>query len=238
MTQAKLQSYRPALAKPAVKPAPKLAARPQSKPELRPERVLGAQRREAILAVARDVFLEAGYEGASMSQIAARLGGSKGTLYSYFDSKQALFEALIVETCAARGDAIFDIAAGLALPQTLHSIACAYIRLVMSDDAVRMFQIIAAEARRWPALGALFYESGPAAAITRLSRQLAEHGAGAGLAIDNDVAAAETFLTLCRGSLHMRRILGLAPTPDAATLDEQAARAVAAFRRLYAGPAV
>ena len=39
-------------------------------------------RREAILDVASDVFLEEGYANASMSTIAARLGGSKGTLYN------------------------------------------------------------------------------------------------------------------------------------------------------------
>ncbi|MGH6965637.1 MAG: TetR/AcrR family transcriptional regulator, partial [Phenylobacterium sp.] len=41
-------------------------------------------RREAILDVAQEVFLEEGFANASMSTIAARLGGSKGTLYNYF----------------------------------------------------------------------------------------------------------------------------------------------------------
>ena len=220
MTQAKLNSDMQALAQPVV-----LATKP--------ERVPSVQRREAILLVARDVFLESGYEGASMSQIAVRLGGSKGTLYSYYESKEALFEALIVENCAARGDAVFDVPAGLALPETLHVIANAYVRLVMSDNAIRMLQIVAAEARRWPALGALLYESGPAATIFRLSRQLGEHGVSAGLFIDNATTAAETFLTLCRGSLHLRRMLGLAPEPDEATIAAKASSAVLAFLRLY-----
>ena len=46
------------------------------------------QRREAILQVAREVFFEYGYSAASMSTIAARLGGSKGTLYNYFKNKE------------------------------------------------------------------------------------------------------------------------------------------------------
>ena len=53
------------------------------------------QRREAILNVAREVFFEQGYSAASMSTIAARLGGSKGTLYNYFKSKEELFEAQV-----------------------------------------------------------------------------------------------------------------------------------------------
>jgi AcrR family transcriptional regulator len=52
-------------------------------------------RRQAIMQIARDIFLEEGYAAASMSAIAARLGGSKGTLYNYFASKEELFKAVI-----------------------------------------------------------------------------------------------------------------------------------------------
>lgn len=221
MTQAKLESYMQARAR-AETPAPK------------PERSGNAQRREAILAVAHDVFLESGYEAASMSQIATRLGGSKGTLYSYFDSKEALFQALIADNCALTREAVFHVPAGLSLSDALLSIANAYIRLVMSDHKIRMFQIIAAEARRWPILGAQLYESGPAAAIVRLSSLLDADAATAGLSIDDTTTAAETFLTLCRGALHLRRILGIAPEPDDATVETEARRAVTAFCRIYA----
>src|SRR5258708_22025925 len=56
-------------------------------------------RREAILDVAQDVFLEEGFANASMSTIAARLGGSKGTLYNYFKSKDDLFNAYVERRC-------------------------------------------------------------------------------------------------------------------------------------------
>lgn len=191
------------------------------------------QRRDTILAVAHQVFLEHGYEATSMSEIAARLGGSKGTLYSYFDNKAALFRALVAESCARNSAAIFDLPDDARGDAALHAIARAYIALVMSDWATRMFQIIAAEAQRWPELATIFFASGPAAATAQLSQHLAEHATADGLLIADTVEAAQTFLTLCRGSLHLRRILGLAPEPDAATLDAEAARAVAAFRKLY-----
>src|ERR687886_631072 len=56
----------------------------------------GSKRRQ-ILDGARRVFLAHGFDGASMGEIAKAAGVSKGTLYVYFDSKEALFEALIVE---------------------------------------------------------------------------------------------------------------------------------------------
>ncbi|MBV8107083.1 MAG: helix-turn-helix transcriptional regulator, partial [Hyphomicrobiales bacterium] len=54
----------------------------------------GAKRRQ-IMDGARTVFLSAGFDGASMNDIARAAGVSKGTLYAYFTSKEELFEAII-----------------------------------------------------------------------------------------------------------------------------------------------
>src|ERR1700756_1305734 len=67
------------------------------------------QRREAILKIAQQVFLEEGYAAASMSTIAARVGGSKGTLYNYFRSKAELFVAVIQNLCEIQQNHMFDI---------------------------------------------------------------------------------------------------------------------------------
>ena len=56
----------------------------------------GAKRRQ-VMEGAREIFMSAGFDAASMNDIARAAGVSKGTLYAYFDSKEALFEALIRE---------------------------------------------------------------------------------------------------------------------------------------------
>jgi len=48
-------------------------------------------KRQAILDVAAQAFQELGFERTSMSEICARVGGSKATLYNYFPSKEELF---------------------------------------------------------------------------------------------------------------------------------------------------
>jgi AcrR family transcriptional regulator len=48
-------------------------------------------KRQAIVQAATEVFREVGFERASMSEIRARIGGSKATLYNYFSSKEKLF---------------------------------------------------------------------------------------------------------------------------------------------------
>ena len=61
-------------------------------------RVRTEEKRDTIVQAASEVFLELGFEGASMSQIAARVGGSKRTLYGYFGSKEDLFLA-VMDSC-------------------------------------------------------------------------------------------------------------------------------------------
>jgi len=68
-----------------------------------PERLSGRRERERelrrreILNAARDVFIESGYEHATLDEVARRAEFAKGTLYSYFESKVDLFEALVDE---------------------------------------------------------------------------------------------------------------------------------------------
>ena len=65
-------------------------------------KVVPQYRKEAkgrILSAAREVFAEKGYSRATMDDVAARIGVSKGALYLYFDSKEKLFE----ELCRAAG---------------------------------------------------------------------------------------------------------------------------------------
>lgn len=62
-------------------------------------------KREAILNEAAQAFRELGFEGASMSAICARVGGSKATLYNYFPSKEELFFEIVNRSCKAEFDA-------------------------------------------------------------------------------------------------------------------------------------
>lgn len=55
------------------------------------------ERREQILRAARAVFVESGYLAARVEDIARRANLSKGAVYFYFDSKRAIFDALVDE---------------------------------------------------------------------------------------------------------------------------------------------
>jgi AcrR family transcriptional regulator len=193
------------------------------------------ERREAILKVAREVFFEQGYTAASMSTIAARLGGSKGTLYNYFKSKEELFEAQVRERCGAAADRISEVAADGEPQEVLTRLGEQYLEHLYSEETVQMFRILVAEAQRSPELARVFYEVGPARGQQGLENYLMAAKARGALDVADCALAAEQFLSLCKGRSHLQFLLNLIPPLTPAEMRLQIAQAVSAFMTLY-GP--
>ena len=196
-----------------------------AKPRLDPD-----ARREAILDVAQEIFLEEGFAAASMSAIAARLGGSKGTLYNYFKNKDELFEACVERRCFWHQAAIFgELAAEAGPKDTLHSIARAYLRVTLSDISLRNLRLIIAEAERAPEIGRRFYESGPMRGAQRLARLIETWVEAGELKADDPFEAAQFFLGLCKGRYYMTRLLGVTPELTDEEIEVAAERSVTTF---------
>ncbi|HEY1559767.1 MAG TPA: TetR/AcrR family transcriptional regulator [Caulobacteraceae bacterium] len=190
------------------------------------------QRREAILSVASEVFAEEGFQAASMSSIAARLGGSKGTLYNYFDSKEALFEAYIRETCGRVGAEILDFADDRPVPHVLQQFGERFLDRIYSDWAVRTFQIVVAEAHRTPDLAQIFFQSGPMAGHDRLTRYFEAARTRGEISLEDCSEAAWQFMGLCR-THHLEVTLGVQSKPSSEAIAKQVAWAVEMFMMRY-----
>jgi AcrR family transcriptional regulator len=191
-------------------------------------------RREAILDVAQDVFLEQGFAAASMSEIAARLGGSKGTLYNYFKSKDELFEAYVQRRCVLNLDEIYGMDhEGESVRDTLARVAGVYLRRVLSDDNLRHFRLIVAEAERTPAFGRMFYEAGPARGERRLAEKVAEWAAKGLIQAPDPVIAANHFLALCQNRYFKARLCNYAPELTEAQIEAETKAAIDTFLRAF-----
>jgi AcrR family transcriptional regulator len=191
------------------------------------------ERRETIMAVAREVFFEHGYGGTSMSAIAARLGGSKGTLYNYFKSKEELFEALVRDRCEPAANFILASTAEGPPVETLTLLGERYLTHLYSEQTVDLFRILVTESRRSPELGRLFYEVGPARGRKGLEGYL-QTAKAQGLIDASDCAlAADQFLSLCKGAAHLQFMLNLIPAPTSREIKLEVERAVHAFMTLY-----
>ncbi|HEX4179856.1 MAG TPA: TetR/AcrR family transcriptional regulator [Caulobacteraceae bacterium] len=193
------------------------------------------RRRDAIIEVARELFFEEGYAAASMSSIAARLGGSKGTLYNYFRSKEELFEAQVRKDCERIAHDAFDMLQSAESPieDVLTELGVRYLTHIFSDWAIRTYRVVVAEAIRSPQLARIFYENGPAVGLRRLEAYLEDARAKGTIKLDDCAMGAGEFLTLCRGHQHFMYTLNLefAPNPD--QMRTQARHAVALFLRSY-----
>jgi AcrR family transcriptional regulator len=192
------------------------------------------QRRAAILDVAREVFLERGFAAASMSVIAARLGGSKGTLYNYFKNKEDLFEAHVEDYCGRQAESIFAFPMeGADTRLVLTDVGERFLHLILSNEGTRFFSLIVAEAQRYPQVGRAFFNGGPATSIRRLGEYLERARADGQIVVEDCFEAAEEFLGLCQAGLHLRRIVNVVPEPTDAEIRAQAVRAVKLFMKAY-----
>src|SRR3954462_12121222 len=89
-----------------------------------------SSKRRQILDGARKVFLNLGFDGASMGEIARSAGVSKGTLYVYFADKNRLFEAIVEEESLEQGKVVFNFDPKRDVATTLREFGRAYIQIL------------------------------------------------------------------------------------------------------------
>ncbi|MES1200783.1 MAG: TetR/AcrR family transcriptional regulator [Pseudomonadota bacterium] len=171
-----------------------------------------------------------------MSAIAARVGGSKGTLYNYFTSKEDLFLACVSRVCEALREQMSSLAAEKGdVRETLTRLGRRYVEVVSSEEVVRRFRMIVAEAERAPELARAFYETGPAQGRALLAEYIERAMRQGDLVEADPLRAAGHFLSLCYNNLSKARLCGVEPAPDAATIEREVADGVRIFMAAY-GP--
>jgi AcrR family transcriptional regulator len=190
-------------------------------------------KRDAILEVARAVFTEEGFAAASMSVIAARVGGSKGTLYNYFKSKEELFSAYVREECGRFADEMFALDEHRDVVSRLTAIGTRFLGHLLSERSVRTYQLVVAEVHRTPELARAFYDAGPAVGLQRLTQVLEEARSNGEIAADDCGIAAQQFMSLCKGTVHFRYSMNLVERPGEAEIVTIVDEAVLTFMARY-----
>lgn len=195
---------------------------------------LSPEKERQILRGAAAIFAQDGYEGASMSRIAAQAGVSKGTLYNYFESKADLFATYVHAECRSSLAVVFEDVCGNPDPAaTLRGIGLRLQRLMFSPEGLTIYRVVLAEAAKFPELAQTFYDAGPAMAIAYLSRWLQAQAAIGCLRVPDPVLAAEQFYALCRTRYGLCRELQLLREPPPGGIETIVDAAVEMFLSHY-----
>ena len=197
-------------------------------------RVKTEEKRQAIVGVAREVFLKKGYATASMAEISASLGGSKATLYGYFSSKEQLFAAVIAELAGAQGwgPLLNELEHAPDFQKALGAFVHKTVRLLCSRDLINFRRMIIAEGGR-SELGKLAYEKGPKPTLERLADLLAAQMRLGHLRDADPWGMAIHLQGLCMAGLHQQLLEGVIDHASDKQVAAEASVVVDVFLRGY-----
>lgn len=188
---------------------------------------------EAILAAAERAFLEHGFGAVSMDTIAREAGVSKATVYAHFANKERLFGAVIAAVSERFGGFSAPELDPRDIEHSLNTMARRFLDLILSPESIAVNRIVVGEVTRFPVLGAVFWEAGPARVRAEIEGFLRRAGEIGSLGIPDARLAAEQFVSLVRGEIHLRRLLRLGTEIEATGLTAAADSAVATFLRAF-----
>ena len=181
-------------------------------------------RLDAIVAAALATFAASGYRGTRMTDVAAAAGVSPGLLYTYAESKEALF-ALVVQREAGVDIAALPLPVGTPSDDALVALVRRSLAALVEVDTLdaadatdtppdiraevagivaehfdailscrTLLRLVERCAADWPALAAAFYEDGRQVHLDRLARYLDRRGAAGLIAPIEDTTIAARFV--------------------------------------------
>lgn len=191
-------------------------------------------KRQSIIDTADAVFRELGFEATSMSEIAARVGGSKATLYNYFSSKDELFVATILQFAQTHMEGVFRLLdPNQALEHSLRTFGEAFLQTICRPELVSVQRNLLAESGRSD-VGRIFYAHGPQQGQELLAAFLEKCIVQGRLRPANALVAAHHLIGLLKSEILEPLLLRVHDQIDPAEIPPMVERAVEVFLLGYA----
>ncbi len=185
-------------------------------PEVRPCGLTpkGLERQKRILDAARDVFIEQGFDNASISDIMCRAGGSLSTLYRLFGNKLGLFEAMMTQTSNRVFSAFEAVECAIKRQETPEQALKRYGHLmlerVLSPEAVGLYRLVTMDcSSERERIQSLFYEQGPKRINDKLGAYLQSQVDQGSMKIRDTEMAAYQFMEMVKGNFQLRALMGM-----------------------------
>ena len=150
----------------------------------RPPRELVGEVEERILEAAAKVFLERGFDGASIDEIAVAARAGKPTIYARYPGKEALFSAVVAQKIRQNSSFDMPAARGVSSEDRLKALASVLLERALASEAIGLVRVAVAESRRFPDLA------------TRVGRMAIERGNETIATLLGDVARSDEMASL------------------------------------------
>lgn len=190
------------------------------------------EREGRILEAAIKVFAEAGYSGASMDVVAAEAGLSKPTLYQYFESKEALFSAMMRGLRNEMLD-VFDNPSAAGMVHDLFDFAWDYADTVMRPDLLSLARLTIGEVQRFPEIGLAYQDSGPDRVLSGIMDYLLSRRALGLLAFEDAELAAQDLWGLLLSAPRTQALYQPSLTPSRHQISRYLYNGLRVFLRAY-----
>jgi TetR/AcrR family transcriptional repressor of mexJK operon len=189
--------------------------------------------KQRILDAATLLFLRDGFSQTSLDTVAEQAETTKPTVYSHFNSKQGLFNAIICNNI----EDVTPLVEGLLKPTEdpkadLLKFGDKFLPFVLSEETQRWDRLAASEAINHPEIGDAFFEAGPARALKQLAAYLKAQASAGRLNIRKSDRAAEHLLGLMLGLEGLRIQVGK-QAPAKAAIKRRCREAVDVFLAFY-----
>ncbi|MET9270024.1 TetR/AcrR family transcriptional regulator [Kribbella sp. NPDC003557] len=198
------------------------------------------RKRRAILAAATEVFLQHGYLGASMDEVAAKAGVSKQTVYKQFENKERLFAEIVLGTSDQLMDGLLqayvDTLEGAAdAREALRALALRLLQSLTADSVLQLRRLVIAEADRFPEVCGAWFTSGFEKSLDALGQALSRlSDRGLLRELDDPTLVAYQFAGLVMYKpMNRAMFAGTRQRPKPGELEDLADRAVEVFLAAY-----
>ncbi|WP_435271203.1 TetR/AcrR family transcriptional regulator C-terminal domain-containing protein [Streptomyces sp. 1222.5] len=196
-----------------------------------------ARKHQAIMEAATQVFMERGYAGTSMDDIAKLAAVSKQTVYKHFADKEKLFAEIVLAT-TDQVDAMIELVADVpadaaSLDENLNRLARRFVGTLTRPQVLQLRRLIIANAEAFPELGSAWYTQGFERVLDTLAATFARLADQRLLRVDDPLLAANHFAGLLLWIPVNKAMFTGSPQHTEADLDRWAAAGVRAFLAAY-----
>ncbi|EKQ62714.1 TetR family transcriptional regulator [Xanthomonas citri pv. malvacearum str. GSPB2388] len=177
----------------------------------------GALRVEQLINAAAELFLERGFDGVAVDDLIARVGGSRGNVYTHFGGKEGLFKEAMLHVCKEISKPLEVLRIeGRDAADVLPSFGRALVQAALSPRVLAVHKLLTVEGQNFPEVAQAMLSVSYQKVVDLLTDWVAKQQATSDGRLSRDLPAhvlAEQFVSMVTSDVKLRVIVGWVKLP-------------------------